>query len=246
MQHLLRRKIINIGIAVLFCPLIGVAQLRQEVNQEDHDDKRIRFGITLGSNRSHFAFTHNPSFLSQAPLDSITVIESVNSTGVSLAWLVNVRLGNHFDLRTYPVCLTFTERNFLYNLTYPDRPAGEDFITEKKTQSISLSIPVQIKFSSDRINNFKVYMIGGGKIEYDLASNAGARKAEEQIKLKKFDYGAEVGLGFHFYFPMFVLTPEVKMGWGIGNLHSRDKNLKFSSVIDKINSRSIFFSLTVE
>ena len=246
MQYLLRRKIINIGIAVLFCPLIGVAQLRQEVNQEDHDDKRIRFGITLGSNRSHFAFTHNPSFLSQAPLDSITVIESVNSTGVSLAWLVNVRLGNHFDLRTYPVCLTFTERNFLYNLTYPDRPAGEDFITEKKTQSISLSIPVQVKFSSDRINNFKVYMIGGGKIEYDLASNAGARKAEEQIKLKKFDYGAEVGLGFHFYFPMFVLTPEVKMGWGIGNLHSRDKNLKFSSVIDKINSRSIFFSLTVE
>ena len=158
MQYLLRRKIINIGIAVLFCPLIGVAQLRQEVNQEDHDDKRIRFGITLGSNRSHFAFTHNPSFLSQAPLDSITVIESVNSTGVSLAWLVNVRLGNHFDLRTYPVCLTFTERNFLYNLTYPDRPAGEDFITEKKTQSISLSIPVQIKFSSDRINNFKVYV----------------------------------------------------------------------------------------
>ena len=105
---------------------------------------------------------------------------------------------------------------------------------------------MQLKFSSDRINNFKVYMIGGGKIEYDLASNAGARKAEEQIKLKKFDYGAEVGLGFHFYFPMFVLTPEVKMGWGLGNLHARDKNLKFSSTIDKINSRSIFFSLTVE
>lgn len=246
MQYLLRRKIINIGIAVFFCPLIGFAQLRQEVNQEDHDDKRVRFGITLGSNRSHFAFTHNPSFLNQAPLDSITVIESVNSTGVSLAWLVNIRLGKHFDLRTYPVNLTFTERNFLYNLSYPDIPAGEDFVTEKKTQSISLSIPVQIKFSSERINNFKVYMIGGGKVEYDLASNAGARKAEEQIKLKKFDYGVEVGLGFHFYFPMFVLTPEVKMGWGIGNLHSRDQYLKYSSTIDKINSRSVFFSLTVE
>jgi Outer membrane protein beta-barrel domain len=246
MQYLLRRKIISIVIAVLFFPLIAPAQLRKEVNQEDHDDKRIRFGITLGSNRSHFAFTHNPIFLTQSPLDSITVIESVNSTGVSLAWLVNLRLSNHFDLRTYPVNLSFTERNFLYNLRYPDRPAGEDSVTEKKTQSISLSIPVQIKFSSDRINNFKVYMIAGGKIEYDLASNAGAKKAEEQIKLKKFDYGAEVGLGFHFYFPMFVLTPEIKMGWGLGNLHARDKNLKFSNVIDKINSRSVFFSLTVE
>ena len=249
MQYLLRRKIINIGIAVFFCPLIGLAQLRQEVNQEDHDDKRVRFGITLGANRSHFAFTHHPVFLQtiqNPPLDSITVIESVNSTGVSLAWLVNIRLSNHFDVRTYPVNLTFTERNFLYNLSYPDVPAGEGFITEKKTQSISLSIPVQIKFSSDRINNFKAYMIAGGKIEYDLASNAGAKKAEEQIKLKKFDYAAEVGLGFHFYFPMFVLTPEVKMSWGLGNLHSRDKNLKFSSTIDQINSRSIFFSLTVE
>jgi Outer membrane protein beta-barrel domain len=245
MQYLLRRKKI-IAIAVLFFPLIGFAQLRQEVNQEDHDDKRVRFGITLGSNRSHFAFTHHPVFLNQVPVDSISVIESVNSTGVSLAWLVNIRLGQHFDLRTYPVNLTFTERNFLYNLNFPDKPAGEDFITEKKTQSISLSIPVQIKFSSDRINDFKVYMIGGGKVEYDLASNAGARKAEEQVKLKKFDYAVEVGLGFHFYFPMFVLTPEVKMGWGLGNLHSRDVNLKYSSTIDQINSRSVFFSLTVE
>ena len=250
MQYLLRRKkIINIVIAVFFCPVIGFAQLREELNQEDHDNKRVRFGITLGANRSHFAFTHHPRFLQtiqNPPLDSITVIESVNSTGVSLAWLVNFRLSNHFDLRTYPVNLTFTERNFLYNLSYPDKPGGEDSITEKKTQSISLSIPVQIKFSSDRINNFKVYMIGGGKVEFDLASNAGARKAEEQVKLKKLDYAVEVGLGFHFYFPMFVLTPEIKMSWGLGNLHSRDVNLKYSSTIDKINSRSVFFSLTVE
>ena len=89
-------------------------------------------------------------------------------------------------------------------------------------------------------------MMGGGKIEYDLASNAGAKNAEDKIKLRKFDYGVEAGLGFHFYFPMFVLTPEVKMGWGIGNLHSRDESLKYSKVIDKINSRMISFSLTVE
>ncbi len=249
MQYLLRKKIINTAIGVLLCPLIGFTQLRQEVNQEDHDEKRVRFGINLGTNRSHFAFTHHPAFLQQFQqpgLDSITDIESINSTGINLAWLVNIRLNEHFDLRTYPVDLTFTERNFQYNLTYPDGPGGETALTEKKTQSISLSIPVQIKFSSDRINNFKVYMMAGGKVEYDLASNAKARNAGDQIKLKKLDYGVEAGLGFHFYFPMFVLTPELKMGWGLGNLHSRDTNLKFSNVIDQINSRTIAFSLTVE
>ena len=88
-------------------------------------------------------------------------------------------------------------------------------------------------------------MMGGGKVELDLAANAG-QKAANLIKLKRFDYGIEAGLGFHFYFEYFVLTPEVKMGWGLGNLHSRDVNLKFSNVIDQINSRTISFSLTVE
>lgn len=234
------------GFAFLICPLISFSQLRDRLNQEDHDDKPIRFGINLGFNRSHFSFTHHPVFLQQVPLDSVTVVESVNSTGINLAWLVNFRLNNHFDLRTFPVNLTFVERNFLYNLKYPDRPAGEDSVTEVKTQSITLSVPVQIKFSSDRINNFKVYMLAGGKVEFDLASNAGARRAENQVKLSRLDYGVEAGLGFHFYFPMFVMTPEIKMGWGIGNLHSRDVNLKYSNVIDKINSRTISFSITVE
>ena len=89
-------------------------------------------------------------------------------------------------------------------------------------------------------------MMAGVKGEFDLASNAGARKAENLIKLNKFDFGVDAGIGFHFYFPMFVLTPELKVGWGLGNLHSRDKSLKFSNVIYRINSRGITFSLTVE
>lgn len=243
MQHLLRRKIKILGFAIFFLPLAGVSQLREKINLPDHDEKFIRFGINLGMNRSHFSFTHHPTFLGQ---DSIMVVESINSTGINLAWLVNVQLSNHFDLRTFPVNLTFSEKAFEYSLPTPDRPDGEDFKTTKKVQSITLTIPIQIKFTSDRINNFKVYMMTGVKGEYDLASNAGARKAENLIKLNRFDYGAEAGLGFHFYFPMFVLTPEIKMGWGIGNLHSRDTNLKFSRAIDKINSRMISFSLTVE
>lgn len=243
MQHLLRRKINYLLVSFFLSPLMVISQLRDGINLPDHDSKPIRFGINLGANRSHFSFIHHPVFLQQ---DSVMVVESVNSTGIHLAWLVNFRLSNHFDIRTTPLNLTFTEKAFEYNLKYPDRPAGEDTVTLKKVQSISLSLPIHLKFSSDRINNFKVYMIGGVKAEYDLASNAGARKAENLIKLNRLDYGVEAGVGFHFYFPMFVLTPEIKIGWGIANLHSRDENLKFSNVIDKINSRIITFSFTVE
>ena len=243
MQYLLRNKIIHTIIAVLLLPSIAFTQLRESLNLEDHDDKRFHFGIYLGVNKAHFSFTHHPVFLQQ---DSVLVIESISNTGINLAWLVNIRLGEHFDIKTYPLNLVFTEKSFQYHLKYPDKPAGEDSITLKKIQGITLALPLHLKFTSDRINNFKVYMMAGGKVEYDLAANAGAKKAEDLIKLKKLDYGIEAGMGFHFYFPYFVLSPEVKLGWGLSNLHARDENLKFSNTIDKINSRTLTISLTVE
>ena len=227
----------------MICPLLSKSQLRDGINLPEHDDKNIHFGINLGFNRAHFSFTHHPLFLQR---DSVMAVESINSTGLNLAWLVDKRLSEHFNIRTFPLDLTFTEKAFEYTLKYPDVIGGEDSITVKKIQSISMTLPIQLKFSSDRIGNFKVYMMAGAKAEFDMAANAGARKAENLIKLNRLDYGLEAGLGFHFYYPYFVLTPELKVGWGLGNLHARDPDLKFSNVIDKINSRTITFSLTVE
>jgi hypothetical protein len=224
-------------------PLWCTAQLREGLNKPDHDDKPFHYDMVVGMNRSHFAVTHHPVFTQQ---DSVRSIESINSSGVSLALYFNKRLGEHFNCRTTAFDLSFKQRVFEYNLKYPDRPGGEDSITKKSVESIYLTFPLQIKFTSDRIDNFKVYMLAGIKAEYDLAANAGAKKAENLIKLKRWDYGVEAGLGFHFYLPYFVLIPELKIGWGLSNLHSRDPNLKFSSVIDKINSRTTTFSLTVE
>ena len=215
-----------------------MAQLRDIINQEGHDYKPYHFGINLGYNKSHFSFTHHPRFLQY---DSIMDVESINSTGINLAWLVNLRMSDHFDLRVHPLDLTFSEKAFLYTENY-----SEDSLIEKKVQSITLSFPVQIKFSSDRIKNFKVYTIAGGKLDYDLASNAGARRAEDLIKLKRSDISVELGLGFNIYFPYFVLSPEIKLSSGLVNLHSRDPDLRYSNVIDKINSKMITFSLTVE
>lgn len=238
MQYLLRRKIILLVVGINFCVFPVFSQLRDNINLEDHDNKVYHFGINLGFNTSHFLFSHHPQFLER---DTIMSAESINSSGINLAWLVNLRMGEHFDLRLHPLDLTFSEKAFLYSENF-----GESNLVEKKVQSITMSFPVHIKFSSDRINNFKVYTIGGAKFDYDLASNAGARKAEELIKLNRTDVSIELGLGFHFYFPVFVLTPEIKLSNGLLNLHSRDPNLRYSNVIDKINSKMITFSLTVE
>jgi len=208
------------------------------LNQDGHDDKPYHFGINIGYNQSHFNFTHHPQFLQY---DSILDVESINNPGINLAWLVNVRMSNHFDVRLHPLDLTFSEKAFVYSQKY-----DTDSSVTKKVQSITLSFPINVAFSSDRIGNFKVYTMAGAKFDYDLASNAGASEAEDLIKLNRSDLSAEIGLGFHIYFPYFVLSPEIKYSAGITNLHARDPNLKYSNVIDKINSRMLTFSLTVE
>ena len=243
MQYILRYKIIFISSFILMLTLNANAQLRNELNLMEHDEKPFHFGIHLGFNRSHYNILHSQKFLL---FDSINVIESVNSTGINLAWLVNMRLGNHLDIRTFPLNLVFTEKVFQYSLKTPDETRDELPVTTKKIQGITLALPIQLKFSSDRIQNFKAYMMAGGRIEYDLAANASKKKTEDAITLQKFDYGIEAGMGFHFYFPVFVLTPEIKINYGLRNVKSTSNTTKYSSAIDVINSRSITFSLTVE
>lgn len=245
MQHLLRRKITYIIIAFLYCQA-GNAQLRDGINLPDHDSKLYHFGINLGLNQSHFSFTHHSQFLNGAVNDSIAAIESMNNTGINLAWLVNLNLSEHWDLRAYPLNLTFTEKAFEYRMYKYDRFLNEGPLTIKKVQGITLSFPLLLKFSSDRIGNMKVFTTGGGRIDYDLAANANKKNAEELIKTKALDYSIEAGIGFHIYFPYFVMTPELRVNWGLANLHQRNPNLRFSSNVDQINSRMISLSLTVE
>ncbi len=243
MQYLLRGKIIILSTFISLLPFLGSSQIYNDLNLPDHDYRKFHFGIKLGTNRAFYHFNYNPLFMAS---DSIQVVESLQSSGINLAWLVNMRLGEHFDIRTYPLDLIFTEKALEYHLKYPNKLLGEDSITTKTIQGITMALPLELKFSSDRINNFKVYLLAGAKMEYDFAANAGEKNADQQIKLNKMDYGVEAGIGFHFYFPVFVLSPELKISWGLKNLHSRDENLKYSNIIDDITSRTISFSIIIE
>jgi len=209
----------------------------------DHDDKKYYLGIGLIYNSSRFQVSHHPLFLQS---DSITAINPENTGGFGLAGMHTYRLSPRFEVRAIFPQLMFSYKNLTYYIKYPDGNKEEQPVMIKRVESILLGLPIHLKFRSDRINNFRVYMFSGVKFEYDLASNARTRRSEELVKLTKSDIGIEAGLGFNFYFPVFILSPEIKISNGLLNSHSRDENLKFSNVIDKLNSRMIVFSLIFE
>lgn len=230
------------------CLLLGLlvvsqtsrAQQGPEMNLYDHDSKPYYFGITLGVNLAKFQTYLHPRFLEY---DSILIAEPVNSGGFTLGLSATARLSDRFQLRFNPQ-LMFIERNIYYKLKYPDFDGSTD--VTKKVESVIMTFPLQVKFQSDRIGNFRVYMMAGIKGDIDLASNARAKRAEELVKIEKYDWGPELGIGFNFFFPSFIFSPEIKISNGLRNIHSRDPNLKFSNVFDKIQSRMIVFSIHLE
>ena len=237
-QFIHRRKIITAVLLACFFPICSIAQ--REWNLPDHDLKNYYFGITLSSNVARFHLQHDASFLQS---DSVTIVSPVSKTGFGLGLLGTLRLTNHLELRTNPH-LIFASRSINYNLKYPR--FEETPVQDKLIESIYVSFPFQAKFNSDRISNFRVYVMGGGKYEYDLASNSQKRKAEDLVKLIKGAFGYELGFGFNFYFPSFIFSPEIKISNTIPNVHSRDPNLIYSRVIDRMQARMIVFSIHLE
>lgn len=242
MLHIQRKKAIKIVTLFAFVSLICTSARSQKVElyQLEHEAKPYYFGITLGANIARFQIEHHPRFLQY---DTVLEVLPLNSPGFQLGLNATARLTNRFEARFNPQ-LMFTDRSITYKLKYKDPIDGLD--PTKKIESVIFSFPFQIKFNSDRIGNFRVYMLGGAFTQIDLAANARARRAEDLVKLEKSDYGIEIGMGFNFYFPSFILSPEIKVSNGLRNIHSRDENLKYSNVIDRIQSRMIVFSIHLE
>jgi Outer membrane protein beta-barrel domain len=249
MLHIYRKKtLLKIVVACailcsnLLSPITTNAQAfgGKELFMPDHDAMPYYFGITVGSNLARFHTDLHPRFLET---DSVSVAEPTNSGGITLGLQATARLSDRFQLRFNPQ-LMFIERNIQYKLKYPDVDNSLDPI--KKVESVIMSFPLQLKFQSDRIGNFRVYTLAGIKADIDMASNARAKKADELIKIQKYDWGPEFGIGFNFFFESFIFSPEIKISNGIRNIHARDENLRFSSVFDRIQSRMIVISLHLE
>jgi Outer membrane protein beta-barrel domain len=226
---------------LMICSLSSFAQ--REIYREDQDNKPYYFGLSLSAVYSRFQIEHNPSFLQQ---DTILVAEPGNTPGISLRLVAATNLTNRFELRFNPG-LIFTDRPILYKLNHQySGDIDQGYNVTKSVESIITTFPLDIKFKSDRIGNFRVYMLGGGKIDIDLASNAKKRKADDQVKIQKYSYGIEGGIGFNFYRKSVTVSPEIKISNGLNNLHERNPNLNYSRVLDRIQSRMIIFTIHLE
>jgi Outer membrane protein beta-barrel domain len=215
------------------------AQHQKVKNIPKYDKQTFHFGFLLGINTSTFKVTRVSDF---NMLDSIYTVEADPQAGFNLGIIANLRLAENFDLRFVPN-LSFTQRNIDYTFYENGAKLGT---TNKEIESTYLEFPVMVKFKSNRINNYRAYVIAGFKYSIDMVSQAKVEnKDKEFVKLSRQDYGYEIGLGFDFYLERFKFSPQIKMYNGINNLLVDDPKV-FSSSLESLKAKTFLISFLFE
>jgi hypothetical protein len=231
--HLRSTKIV-ILFFLLLCNYFNALAQKDGFNMLEHDNTKYYFGIIGGFNNAQYRVFHSDYFTN---FDTVQVATPKWNPGFHVGLNANYRFTPHTGLRLTPQ-FVLTQKELKYDFKYQKD-------TSIVIESIMLHLPLSFKFSSDRINNFRFYALGGGKLDYDFNSNTRSRRNDEVIRIKPIDFGYELGFGFDFYYPNYILTPEIKVSNGFSNVQFRDEKILTSKVFERINTRMIMFSLII-
>ena len=161
--------------------------------------------------------------------------------GFSVGILGELYLTKHLALRAIPTM-------HFGNKTVTFRNALNGDVQRQTIKSTYISLPIDLKFSAERFNNYRPYMMCGVNPMLDLTV-----KKQKQVLLKTFDVYLEVGLGCDFYLPFFKFIPEIKFCYGLTNVLKKkrddltdDSMLIFTESLNKANSKMIVVSFYFE
>ena len=197
-------KIRILTIIAAICVATGcLAQRRYVIQHKPYIDLRpMHFGISVGMNMQDIEFE------SEAPI--VCDADRWNS-GLSVGVLADMRLSSNLNLRISPT-MHFGSKHLMLMTTGVLNTEGKPMTETQDMKNTYLSVPVDLKFSSQRWNNIRPYMLAGVSPMINLTS-----KSQEIIQRKRTYLMVEVGLGCDLYLTFFKLIPELKFCYGLGN-----------------------------
>ncbi len=203
------RRIVSV-IVLTAIALMATAQQRKVQNKPYIDLRPLHFGIQIGLNIQDVELQNVGPQLLQLPdqeeLTERTLYCDADTwnPGFSVGVVADMRLSQHLSLRIAPT-MHFGSKHLVFSDWQNLNDAGKPRETTQDMKNTYISVPVDLKFSAQRFNNYRPYIIAGFSPMLNLSS-----KDQDYTHLKAFDGMFEVGLGCDYYLPFFKLIPELK------------------------------------
>ena len=196
--------------------LMAMAQERKVQNKPYTDLRPLHLGILVGMNLQDIELENvGPQSILQedGTMKTQTIVcdDDKWNAGFSVGVLADLRLSQHLNLRFTPTMHFGAKHLTFYNMT---ELTAEGRLTEvtQDMKTTYMSFPVDLKFSAERWNNYRPYIIAGVNQLVNLTS-----KNQDYLQLKRADTMIEVGLGCDLYLPFFKLIPELKFCYSLTN-----------------------------
>ncbi|MCE5205905.1 MAG: PorT family protein [Porphyromonadaceae bacterium] len=232
-------------ITIFFCLLLfffpgyTFGQYRELQHRPYADQRLFHLGFTLGLHTQDLILTQS-GYLNDNGEVWFSEIPYY-TPGFSVGMIADMYLNRYLNLRTVPT-LYLGEKYFVFR----EQTSGEEYDT--KIRNNYLTLPLHLKISTGRIDNYRPYFLLGGYGSIEL----GSRK-RQAVLLKPYDFGIELGVGCDFYLPLFNLTPELKFGFGLIDILEKDRTdltdetlQKYARSLSKATQRLITLSFHFE
>lgn len=214
------KKIIYIIILCMVSAAMN-AQERKEQNKPYIDLRPLHFGILVGMNMQDIEFENvgPQTIVAEDGTESVqTIMCDADrwNPGFSVGVLAEMRLNDHLTARLTPTMHFGAKRLTFQNLSKNDE-FGNPYKVTQDLKNTYISLPLDLKFSAQRFNNHRPYIMAGINPMINLTS-----KDEDYVKLKRFDTFVEVGIGCDFYLPFFKMIPELKFCYSLTDALDKD------------------------
>lgn len=246
-------KLTILKYRVLFCatlmalamavaaPAARADRLNDKVLNRPYSDlRRWHLGFSVGLNTFDFSFHHNGFVTSEG--QTWFMEQPDLSPGFCVTGLFNLRLNDYFSVRVTPG-MYFGNRI----VRFMDTTNGEE--QKQDIKSAYIVVPVDLKFSAQRMRNIRPYMVGGIMPAFDVL-----KKKSDFLRTNTTDFMVSVGFGCDLYLPYFKLIPELKFCFGLTDALQHDRpdlvddqmRLNISNSVKKATTKMVVLSFYFE
>lgn len=211
---------------LLCCGFPAVAQQRKLQNKPFIDTRVLHYGFFIGVHDQGLSIENN-GYIDPATGQQWFAENDRSNYGIEVGVLAELKLTNHIALRVSP-SLFFGSKH----LKFIENGSG---ITETQDmKSTYIALPVGIKLSAPRWNNYRPYVTAGLSGVYDLTTSN-----QTLLRANPFEIRLDLGLGCDFYLPFFKLIPELRFSLGLTDVLDHKRKDMTNSNTDNIYTQSV-------
>ncbi|MBL4905218.1 MAG: PorT family protein [Flavobacteriaceae bacterium] len=232
------KKIQLILLGGLFMVSSSLSAQRDRVEYLPSFDKyKLHYGFYLGLNQNDFKLDYKASDYPNA------IINVTATSGFNVGLIADLRLHKNINLRLEPGLVSNSK-----TLAFTYLGTRSDSIRE--IGSTYLHVPVVFKFSTNRMDNVRPYVLAGISYDYNFSSNEknSNDNSSGEFRMKTHNFMYEIGLGIDIYLYYFKFSPSIRGAFAINNelKYDKDANSKWTSPINFLGTRGIFLNFAFE